>query len=314
MAVTIICPNWDLNPWITVLNDQARKLGINDLDLRVWPDDGPGEDVEMALTWAHPPGVLKAYPNLQCISSMGAGVDHLLSDPDLPEGVPVVRLVDTHLIRDMAEYVLLAVLSHFRQLDIYQADQSRKRWQPRPPMDKADCPVGIMGLGQLGTAAALRLTKEGFPVAGWRNTEGGLPGVTTFHGQKQLPDFLSRCRVLICLLPLTSATRHILNLDHFAHLPSGAYLINVGRGGHLKEEDLIPAMDKGLLSGACLDVFETEPLPGSHPFWAHPRIRITPHVSSQTDPASVAPQILENLERLRNGKALANPVNLEKGY
>ena len=181
-------------------------------------------------------------------------------------------------------------------------------------MEKKECPVGIMGLGQLGTAAALRLIREGFPVSGWRNMNGGLPGVTAFHGQDQLPEFLGRSRILICLLPLTPATRHILNLTQFAHLPSGAYLINVGRGGHLKEEDLIPAIDKGLLSGACLDVFEAEPLPGNHPFWAHPRIRVTPHVSSQTDPESVAPQILENLERLRSGKPLLNPVNKARGY
>ena len=309
MAVTIINPDQDLSPWISALTGLDQNL-----DIRIWPDDQPEEDVEMALTWDHPHGVLKSYPNLRCISSMGAGVDHLLSDPDLPEGVPVVRLVDKHLVRDMTEFVLLAVLSHVRHLDVYQADQLRKVWHPRSPMEKADCPVGIMGLGQLGTAAALRLTKEGFPVSGWRHSPGRLPGVKTFHGQDQLPAFLNRSRILICLLPLTPATRHILNLDHFSHLPRGAYLINVGRGGHLKEQDLPAALEKGYLSGACLDVFENEPLPGDHPFWENPRVRITPHVSSQTDPDSVAPQILDNLRRLRNGESLINAVNPGRGY
>lgn len=309
MAVTIVCPDWDPAPW------KAALTALDpDLDLRVWPDDHPRQDIEMALTWAHPRGSLNTYPNLGCISSMGAGADHLLSDPDLPRGIPVVRLVDGNLVRDMAEYVLLAVLAHFRQFDTYQADQARKQWRPLPHPDKSEYPVGIMGLGQLGTAAALRLSKEGFPVSGWRNSPERLAGVTAFHGADQLPDFLSRSRILVCLLPLTRSTRHILNLSTFSHLPRGAFLINVGRGGHLKEQDLVTALDRDWLSGACLDVFEAEPLDPGHMFWDHPRIRITPHVSSQTDPRSVAPQILDNLERLRNNARLANVVDTDKGY
>lgn len=309
MAVTLICPNTDTRPWI-----RALMAADPELEVRVWPDDHPRQEVELALTWAHPPGVLKKYPNLGCISSMGAGVDHLLSDPDLPQKIPIVRLVDDFLVRDMAEYLLLAVLSHFRQFDVYRISQSEQNWHPLAPLEKSTFPLGIMGLGQLGKAAALKLKDEGFPVLGWKNSPGHIPGIETFHGREQLPDFLSRTRVLICLLPLTRDTRHILNTETFLRLPKGAYLINVGRGGHLKETDLMPALDTGILAGACLDVFETEPLPANHPFWKDPRIRITPHVSSQTHPGSVTPQVLENLKRLRKGIQLLNPVDPAKGY
>ncbi len=309
MAITLICPNKDPKPWIRALNNLDPEL-----EIRVWPDDHPRSDIDLALTWAHPSGVLNDYPNLGCISSMGAGVDHMFSDPGLPCDVPIIRLVDDNLVRNMAEYLLLAVLCHFRQFDIYQIDQSQKTWRPLDPMTKKDCPVGIMGLGQLGRAAAQRLSSAGFPVLGWKNSPGDLPEIEIFHGKNQLQYFLAQARILICLLPLTPSTRHILNIETFSKLPRGAYLINVGRGGHLKETDLMTALDREFLSGACLDVFKIEPLGADHPFWAHPRIRITPHVSSKTDVISVAPQVLANIKRLRAGKPLLNPVNQEKGY
>ncbi|MEH0018742.1 MAG: glyoxylate/hydroxypyruvate reductase A [Desulfobacter sp.] len=309
MAITLVCPDRYHSRWI-------KALSANDpgLEIRVWPDDHPKTDIELALVWNHSHGVLKEYPELGCISSMGAGVDHLFSDPNLPRGVPVVRLKDDNLVRDMADYVLLAVLSHFRQFDLYRTYQSQKKWHPLTPYSKQDFPVGIMGLGQLGKAAALMLSDHGFPVLGWKNSPGDLPGIKTFYGQNQLPEFLGQTRVLVCLLPLTPATRHILNRDTFSRLPKGAYIINAGRGGHLMEDDLLAALDRGHLSGACLDVFDTEPLDPSHGFWSHPGIRVTPHVSSQTDPVSVAPQVLENINRLRAGQPLQNLVNLEKGY
>lgn len=309
MAVTLICPDRNPVPWIQALT----RLEPN-LDIRVWPKDHPRQDIELALTWAHPHGIFNEYPGLGCISSMGAGVDHLLSDPNLPNGVPIVRLVDQELVTGMVDYLTLAVLSHFRQFDIYQTLQTEKTWQPQAAREKNNFPVGIMGMGQLGKAAGQRLLDLGFPVYGWKNTPVDIPGIKTSYGMDQLPDFLARTRVLICLLPLTNQTRHILNMDTFSKLPRDAYLINVGRGGHLKERELIPALDQGLLSGACLDVFESEPLESNHPFWAHPKIRITPHVSSQTSPSSVAPQILENLNRLRTGQKLLHPINLKKGY
>ncbi|MCG8683642.1 MAG: glyoxylate/hydroxypyruvate reductase A [Desulfobacterales bacterium] len=309
MTISLICPDKAPEPWI-----EALKAIDPQLDIRVWPNDHPKYEVELVLTWNHQPGSLMAYANLGCISSMGAGVDHLLSDPNLPQGVPIVRLVDTLLVRDMAEYLVLAVLSFFRQFDVYQNDQKDKKWQPLDPLDKNDLPIGIMGMGQLGQAAAERLEKEGFSILGWKNTPDDSLKFKTFFGKDQLNLFLNQSRILICLLPLTDDTRHILNLATFSQLIKGGYLINVGRGGHLKEPDLITALDQGILSGACLDVFETEPLKSDHPFWNHPNIRITPHISSQTTPCSVAPQIIENLARLRSERQLLNPVNIEIGY
>lgn len=309
MAITLICPDKDPNPWI-----KALKALDPDLDIRIWPDDTPREDVELALTWAHPKGVLKAYPGLRCISSMGAGVDHLLSDPDLPRDVPLVRLKDKELVKDMAEFLLLSVLFYFRQFDLYQQAQSEGKWMPMPPLEKKDLPVGIMGMGQLGATAADSLKTSGFSVAGWKRTPASDGTIDLYIGDGQLQAFLARTRILICLLPLTDQTRDILNRDCFDRLPKGALLINAARGGHLNEKDLIDALDQGQLSGAILDVFKTEPLPAGHPFWSHPKIRITPHVSSQTKPSSVAPQVLENLRRLRQGLPLLNPVSLDNGY
>ena len=320
MALTLICPDRDPAPWITALNALDP-----DLDIRIWPDDGPVEDIELALTWAHPPGILRRYPALRCISSMGAGVDHLLSDPDLPRGVSIVRIVDPDLVRDMAEYLLVCVLFYFRQFHRYENFQSLKTWQPLGAGDKQRFSVGILGMGQLGRAAGRMLKNFGFPVAGWKNSPASIPGFEVFSGEDGLAPFLNRTRVLICLLPLTEATREILDLSLFSRLnfsrlnkdakeSGGAFLINAARGGHLKEGDLIRALDRNWISGAWLDVFESEPLPQNHPFWTHPGIRITPHVSSLTRPRSVAPQVLENLHRIRTGEALLNPVDPHKGY
>jgi glyoxylate/hydroxypyruvate reductase A len=314
MAITFICPDKDTTPWI-----QALKELDPTLEIRVWPQDHPREEIEMALTWAHPTGALRKYPRLGCICSMGAGIDHLLTDPklpdpDLPGNPTIVRLVDQKLVRDMSEYLLLAVLTHFRQFDFYQAKKQKNDWQPLLPREKKEMVIGIMGLGQLGEAAAKRLQEAGFSVCGWRNSPKKIDQVPSFHGKEQLDSFLSRAHILICLLPLTRQTRQILNQDTFSKLPQGAYLINVGRGDHLKEADLLTALDQGHLAGACLDVFQTEPLPGDHPFWQHPQIRVTPHISSQTNPTSVAPQILDNLNRLRNGRPLLNQVNIKKEY
>ena len=315
MALTFICPDKDPHPWINAL--KALDPGLS---IRIWPEDHPREEIDMALTWAHPAGMLAHYPNLKCISSMGAGVDHLLSDPDLPQAVPLVRIVDKNLVKDMTEYLTLCVLFYFRQFHRYERYQFQKKWQPLGAGKKKDYPIGIMGMGQLGKAAAQSLSALGFPVAGWKNNPGTFDDIQIFTGKGELESFLHRTRILICLLPLTAATRNILDLSLFSQLnrsstpPGEGILINAARGGHLKEEDLIQALDRGFLSGACLDVFATEPLASRHPFWAHPGIRITPHVSSLTRPKSVAPQILENIYRLRAGRPLLNPVSREKGY
>jgi glyoxylate/hydroxypyruvate reductase A len=308
MSFLILAPTIRTAAW----EKQIRKLAP-DADLRVWPDTGDPDRVTFALCWNHPHGVLNRLENLGCIASMGAGVDHVLADPELPQ-VPIVRVVDPSMARSMTEYLLLAVLNRLRHFDLYRRDQMERIWRQRIPLPAAAMRIGIMGLGALGSHAARAFCSLGFPVSGWSRTVKTIEGVDTFAGDAGFGEFLSRLNVLICLLPLTEATRNILNRETFADLPDGAYLINSARGEHLVEQDLIEALDDGRLSGACLDVFRTEPLPAEHPFWGRPDIVVTPHISSLTNPKEVCPQIVDNFRRLTDGRPLLHEVDREKGY
>jgi glyoxylate/hydroxypyruvate reductase A len=309
MALLIIAPDMKVNSWVKYLS--ALDPGI---DIRIWPETGNADDIEFALCWNHPPGEFKKYKNLRCIASLGAGVDYLMRDPDLPADVPVTRVVEPSMPQSMSEYAVLGVLNYCRQFDSYRIDQSQKKWQPRIPLLAANMHIGIMGLGQLGKDAAKKLSYLGFAVAGWSQTPKDIAGVQSFAGAGTLDDFLSRARILICMLPLTPSTTGILNHKTFNKLPAGAYVINVARGRHLVENDLIEALNSGQLAGACLDVFEVEPLPADHPFWSHPKITITPHISSITYPKAVAPQIINNYHRMHSGKTLLHRVDIERGY
>jgi glyoxylate/hydroxypyruvate reductase A len=309
MAFLIIAPDIKITSWVKHL----RALDP-DIDIRVWPETGDTDDIEFALSWHHPPGELQKYKNLKCIASLGAGVDHIMHDPELPEGVPVTRVVEHSMAQSMSEYVVLSVLNYCRQFDVYRDDQAQKQWHPRKPLLAEDMHIGVMGLGQLGADAAKKLSYLGFTVAGWSRMPKDIAGVQCFAGDGALQDFLSRTRILICLLPLTPATTGILNHKTFEQLPAGGYLINVARGRHLVDNDLLEALDSGRLAGACLDVFRVEPLPDNHPFWSHPKIMITPHISSITFPRAVVPQIIENYHRARKGKPLLNRVNVGNGY
>jgi glyoxylate/hydroxypyruvate reductase A len=309
MALLIIAPDINVNAWV-------KHLGMLDpgIDIRIWPQVGVADDITFALCWYHPPGEFKKYKNLKCIASLGAGVDHILRDPDLPAGIPITRVVEHCMAQSMSEYVVLAVLNYCRQFDSFRADQFQKKWQPRIPLLAADMQIGIMGLGQLGKDAAKKLGYLGFPVSGWSQTPKDIEGVTCFAGDEALDDFLSQTRILICMLPLTPKTKGILNHKTFAKLPAGAYVINTARGQHLVEKDLLAALDSGQLDGACLDVFEVEPLPEDHPFWNHPKIIVTPHISSITYPRDVAPQIIENYQRTETGNPLLHVVDVDRGY
>ena len=309
MSIAIICTNKEPSPWLAALREQDPTL-----DLQVWPDEVAKQEVTFALCWKHPPGALREYPNLRCICSMGAGVDHLLADPELPANIPVVRLVDPKLSQAMFEYVSTVTLMYYRGLDVYREQQAQKRWLQQPQKEMRDLTVGVMGLGELGGDTAQRLAGLGFNVIGWSRSPKQLESVESFAGEQQLPQFLQRTNVLVCLLPLTSDTRGILNSQLFNLLPDGACLINVARGPHLVGEDLLEALDKGKLRIAYLDVFEQEPLPQQHPFWVHPKIMVTPHCSSITDPKSVAPQIIENYRRTENGAPLLHQIDIELGY
>ncbi|ESA33053.1 dehydrogenase [Leptolyngbya sp. Heron Island J] len=308
MAFSLICPTKDPTPWVT-----AIKATNPDIDLRVWPEDGDKTDITFALVWAQPQGIFAQYPNLQVIASMGAGVDNLLQDASIPTQATLVRMVDPRLVSQMGDYVLAATLNHMRQFPTYAQQQQQHQWQPLQPRNIDEVTVGVMGLGQIGSAVAARLVQTGFQVVGWSRRAKSTTNVQVFSGQ-QLTDFLAASEILICLLPLTSETQNILNSDTLGQLPPGAYLINVARGNHLVEEDLLSLLNNNHLSGACLDVFRQEPLPQEHPFWAHPKVTITPHIASLTDPVSVAPQIVENYRRMQAGQPLLNQVNRQRGY
>ncbi len=309
MALAIIAPKLKTDSWV------KRLAALDpDMDIRVWPEVGEARDIQFALTWDHPLGEFKKFTELKCIASLGVGVDHILRDPDLPRGTPVTRVLEPSMAQYMSEYVILSVLNHCRHSGEYRDKQSRARWKPRLPLFARDTRVGVMGLGQLGGDAAGKLRGLGFRVAGWSRTPKKVQGVATFAGKDGFGDFLSGSNILVCLLPLTPATRGILNRRLFETLPEGAYIINVARGDHLVEEDLLDALASGHLSGACLDVFRTEPLPGDHPFWSHPRITVTPHVSAITNPKTVTSQIVENYHRVQAGQPPLYTVDVERGY
>lgn len=285
-----------------------------ELELRVWPELGDPTEIEAALVWRPPQGLLDRLPNLKLIASLGAGVDHIRADPSLPPGVPLVRLVDPYMTTAMSEYVQLQVLRLHRGGPVYLAQQHARVWRQWKQPNAAERRVGILGLGVLGGECALKLKVLGFDVAGWGRTEKKLAGIPSFHGADGLDALLARSEILVCLLPLTPATEGILDARLFGRLPRGAAIINCARGRHLVEADLLAALDSGALSAAVLDVFRDEPLPTDHPFWQHQRILITPHVAASTHPPTAALAVAENLRRLRDGRPLLNRVDGSEGY
>jgi len=287
-----------------------------DIELRLGPDLGRLDDIEAAVCWFPPHGQLAALPNLKLVQSLAAGIDHLVADPALPRHLPLCRVVDTTMAAGMKAYVTWAVVEHQRRMRAYVERSAASRWEEQPFENPRRHRVGIAGLGHLGIACAAALATIGYPVRGWsRSAKTELPdGVTGFHGPDQLDEFLSGCDTLVCLLPLTPQTRGVLNAALFAKLPRGAHLINVGRGDHLVEADLLPALDSGQLSAATLDAFSVEPLPAGHPFWGDPRILITPHIATRTDRLVIAQQTLANLASLRQGQRPPHQVDLGRGY
>jgi glyoxylate/hydroxypyruvate reductase A len=282
---------------------------VPDLDFRVYPEIGDPAEIAMALVWKPPHGVLAALPNLRLIASLGAGVDHILEDPSVPRRVPLMRLVDPHMVGAMSEYVLAQVLRLHRQDLTYLNQQRDIVWKELRQPNAGERRVGVLGLGQFGADAARKLGALGFDVAGWSRSAKAIDGIACFHGDAGFAPFLARSEIVICLLPLTAATENILNARSFALMPRGAMIVNVGRGGHLAEDDLIPALDSGQLGGAVLDVFRSEPLPEGHPFWRHPRILMTPHVAAATNPPTAAIIVADNIRRLREGKPLLHLVD-----
>jgi glyoxylate/hydroxypyruvate reductase A len=306
MSVLLICTGRDPKVWVNAIREQQPNI-----KLFVYPEEHDPLEVTYVVTWKHPKGVFNKYPNLEVIASIGAGVDHIISDPEIPKKALITRIIDEQLTKDMSYFVLALVLDKIRNVSLHH---NKDQWKPMPYHTVDDENIGIMGLGVLGKAAAQTLSKNGFKVSGWSKTRKHIEGVSTYHGEKGLNNFLKDTSILICLLPLTSETESILNKELFEQLPKGAYIINVARGEHLVEYDLLEMLDKEHLSGASLDVFRTEPLPEEHPFWKHPKVHVSPHIASITDPKKVVHQLMENYMHLKNREPLINVVELRKEY
>ncbi len=309
MSLLLLAPNRDMTAWKKALLEIDPNL-----DIEIWPQVEEKDRVHFAVAWNQPDHLLDSYPNLKAVCSLGAGADHLLRDESLPEEVPICRVVSPSLIRQMKEYLFNAVLNYQRNTYRYYRQMHRTVWEVHPNKDAGDFTIGIMGLGSLGKPTALQLAEFGYKVAGWSRTPKELEKVETYAGMEEFEAFLSATRLLVCMLPLTPETEDILDLDLFRKLDRPAHIVNVARGDHLVEEDLIYALDKGWLEGATLDVFREEPLAEQHPFWNRDRIVITPHVCSLTPPDEVAPQIVENYKRALSGMELNHKVDRGRGY
>jgi glyoxylate/hydroxypyruvate reductase A len=306
--------NWSPERWKSRFDDVCK-----DRRVLLLPDAAfdPAE-VHYAAVWKPAQGELAAFPNLRVIFNLGAGVDALMADSSLPK-VPLVRVAVADLTDRMAEYVVLHVLMHHRQELYLRACQREKRWEPRFQWPASAISVGIMGLGTLGTNAAEVLRRLGFRVSGWSRSPRQIDGIACFHGKAQLETFLRRTDVLVCLLPLTPDTQHILNRELFASLnrnsPMGApVLINAGRGGLQAEADILKCLDDGTLGAASLDVFATEPLPAGSPFWTHPKVVLTPHNAADTDPDEISKYVARQIQRFEAGERLENVVDPARGY
>ena len=292
----------------------ALRAAMPELDVRISPDLGNPADIETALVWKAPPGELASLPNLKLITNLGAGVDPILADEMIPKHIPVARLGDEVMAQMMAQFATMCVLRHYRDLGRYGRQQREGRWHYKLPRASYDVNVGVMGIGMLGGAAARMLAGIGFPVAGWGRSPRSLEGIETFHGAAGLTPFLARTEILVCLLPLTKETRHIVDRDALYRLPRGAKLINCGRGGTVDEAALLAALKEGQIAEATLDVFETEPLPPEHPFWAMDNVLVLPHIASIAVPEIAARDVVENIRRLETGQPFLNIVDRARGY
>ena len=288
---------------------------LPEIDVRVYPDVGNENEIEYAVVWKHPHGILKRYPNLKVILSLGAGVDHILSDPDLPKDLPIVRLVDVKLTHEMCFHALHWVLHFHSDHYLYMKQQIDRKWQQQSSIQPEDRTVGIMGLGNIGRGIGESLIDQGFKVLGWgANQKSSLGDIKYFFGKEQLSDFLVKTNILINVLPFSKDTKNMLRKDDLKSLPRGSFIINMGRGGIINEADLLSLLDENHITAAALDVFEHEPLPTQNPLWNHPSVYITPHIAGQSNPKSSAKTIAENIRRIEDGKMPFPIYNITKGY
>jgi glyoxylate/hydroxypyruvate reductase A len=306
MRLTVCCTDTKTTPWI-----EGLRAGLLGAAVEEWR---PGADpADHAVVWAPPQQFLDEQPHLKGIFNIGAGVDALMK-LRLPPQALVVRLDDAGMSVQMAEFVCHAVIRHFRELDAYESEAAAGRWAFRKPRSRGEFPVGVLGLGVLGQRVAQALAAFEFPVRGWSRDAKEIAGVQCFAGDAQFADFLAGTRVLVNLLPLTPQTENLLDRRTLSQLQPGGYVINVARGAHLVDADLLALLDSGHLAGAALDVFRTEPLPADHPFWRHPKITVTPHTSARTLRDESIAQIVRKIRALERGEPIAGVVDRQRGY
>lgn len=300
----------DMEVW-----SNGLKNAMPEMDIKVYPDDGDVNEVEFAIVWKHPRGILKKYPNLKAILSLGAGVDHIISDPDLPEGLPIIRLVDKKLTHEMCLHSLHWVLHFHSDQYLYRSQQLKRQWIQQSSIQTEDRTIGIMGLGNIGRSIGELLVNQGFNVIGWgANKKSSITGIQYYFGQEQLSDFLSNTNILINVLPLTSNTANILTKNELSLLPKDSFIINIGRGGIIDEDDLLALLDEGHIKAVALDVFAQEPLPENNSLWEHPSVYITPHIAGQSNPNSAAQTISENIHLIQIGELPYPIYSASNGY
>ena len=306
MHITFCCAATEAEPWLSDL-----RAALPDATISLWQPGAPAADY--AIVWQPPQAFFDAQPQLKAAFNIGAGVDALLRLTIAP-ATQLIRLDDAGMGAQMAEYVCHALIRHYRDFAGYDADKQAGIWSQREVLPRTAMPVGIMGLGVLGQRVAQAVAQFDFPMNGWSRTAKNVPGVRCFHGADGLHDFLAASKVLVSVLPATPETRDLINRDTLSRLQSGGYLINVARGSQLVEEDLLALLAEGHMAGAALDVFRTEPLPAGHPFWAHPKIHITPHSAALTIRAESIAQIAGKLAALQAGRPVAGLVDRARGY
>lgn len=306
MRIIFCADRMKAQPWLDGL-----RAALPGADVQSWEPGAAAADY--AVVWHPPQQLFDEQPRLKGIFNAGAGVDAILK-LDLPPEAVLVRIDDGGMALQMAEFVSHALIRHFRELDCYEDDVKHGAWSFRRPRPRGEFTVGIMGLGVLGERVAQAVRHFEFPVRGWSRTRKALEGVECFAGPEEFARFLEGTRVLVCLLPLTAETENIMNREALSRLMPGGYVINVARGAHLVEEDLIALLDSGHLAGATLDVFRAEPLPPEHPFWHHPKVTITPHTSARTLRGESIAQIAGKIAALERGEPVGGVVDRRKGY
>lgn len=292
---------------------EVFRPALPECEVQAWKPGAGSTGASYAVVWSPPDELFRVETGLRAVFNLGAGVDRVLASPNLPD-IPVLRLEDAGMARQMAEYVVHHLASFSRGFQVYAAQQQKRRWAPLRATRYEDWPVGVMGLGALGAHVAQVVAGLGYPVAGWARTPKDIAGVEVFQGREGLGRFLARTRVLVNLLPLTPDTAGIVDRRLLAQLLPDSVVINIARGAHIVDSDLLEALESRRVQAAVLDVFAEEPLPEDHPYWVHPRVRVTPHVAAATLEADAVAQISERLRRMERGEPVGGIVLRDRGY